>query len=88
MSLSEKDKNEVHEIFEKGWKFLNRILEKYPEFPQQPLTEEEWDNIINIQAGCYEKGQEYYKDDEASFFLYRSMLVNAVIFLEKKGGER
>lgn len=85
MSLTEERLKAVYGVFTKGWQFLKEILQEYPEFPQKPLTEEQWEAIIKRQAEKYEEAKELYKD-EALFSLYRSLATAAVQYMAKEGG--
>ena len=84
MSLSEERLKAVYGVFSEGWKFLKQLLQEYPEFPQKPLTDEQWEAIVQKQSEKYEEGKEYYKD-EALFSLYRSMLLAAGKYMEVEG---
>lgn len=84
MSLTEERLKAVYGIYSEGWKFLKQLLQEYPEFPQKPLTDEQWEDIIQKQNEKYEEAKNSYKD-EALFSLYRSMLLAAGKYLEVEG---
>lgn len=84
MSLTEEKLKAVYGVFSKGWQLLKGILQEYPEFPQKPLTEEQWEEIIQKQTDKYEEAKEFYKD-EALFTLYRSLSFSAITYMEAEG---
>lgn len=83
MSLPEEKLKAVYGVFGKGWQFLKELLQEYPEFPEKPLTEEQWEAIIKKQEQKLAELQELEKD-EALLVLFRSLLLAATNYLEEE----